>query len=91
MSSAFGTKTGEKERDREIKRETQGKGERDAGLESKERKKERRKGKIRKKEGKGMVGHVAGDGRRWSETAGSGRRRVAKAPKERVVDGASVV
>ena len=56
--------------------------------EGKKRKKER---KDKKKEGKGMVGHVAGGGRRWSETAGSGRRRVAKAPKEKVVDGVSVV
>ena len=52
--------------------------------------KERRKGRKRKKKGRGMVGHVAGDGRRWPETAGSGRRRVAKAPSPSN-GGASVV
>ena len=32
--------------------------------------KERRKGKIRKKNERGMVGQVAGGGRRWPELAG---------------------
>ena len=52
--------------------------------------KERRKGKIRKKKGRGIVDYVAGGGRRWPEMAGSGRRWVAKAPSP-TNGGASVV
>ena len=53
----------------------------------KERRKER---KERRMEG-GMVGHVAGGGRRWPETAESGRRWVAKVPSPSKLCGASIV
>ena len=64
-----GIKGKEKERRKEKRKKERMKG-----------RKERKKGKKRKKKGRGMVGHVAGGGRRWPETARSGRRWVAKAP-----------
>ena len=62
--------------EKEKEKERKGKGK--AKKERRKRKKERKERKERRREG-GMVDHVAGGGRRRPETAGSGRRRVAKA------------